>query len=202
MKILDNKCPNCRAELELSNDKKTLKCSYCNSSYNVENDTNDNNNVYNIKNLFITNINEDIKNDMNDVFSNQNNPSIIFDPNSIKTNKEEKKEIKKIVKKKKEDNYFAYLLFILGLIILFIAIFSIIIKCPLIISIHYIITSILLLTSFSLISRKKEIGKYLSVVTSVLMILMILEKDYISVMMGVIIFVTSFIYIIKKGKFV
>ena len=138
--------------------------------------------------------------------NNENsNSSIIFD-NSLDDDLSLKEDIinrrnqsiKNTKKVKKNNNLYSYSLLVMGMILLFIIIFSSLLEFSLIPFVHYILTVLLLFISFSLVYQEKEIGYYTTMLSSFSMILMICERDFISFLIGLYIFVCSFRYLVKK----
>ena len=109
----------------------------------------------------------------------------------------EKKSVKK-KKNSKNNSFFSYLLLILGMILLFIAILSTIIEFSLPLLCHYIGTVVVLMIAFNLTIRNKKIGYYFALLASISMICMFFECDYISAIIGVYIFTSSFVYLAKN----
>ena len=136
----------------------------------------------------------------------ESSSSIIFDScNEEELQKKEEiinkrnQSIKKINKKVNNNNkLFSYLMLVMGMILLFIIIFSSILGFVLIPFVHYILTILLLFLSFSLTNQNIEIGYFTATVASLSMILMIYERDYISAIIGIYIFISSFKYLLKK----
>lgn len=198
------------------------KCPNCNNNeFNINNPfLNYNNEIKEEKeqvtNNIIENKQEDLKNieekkiedntssdislvDINNIEVNKdNNSSILFTPEN--SEEEKPKEEKNVVvkkKKNKEHNYFAYLLLVEGLILLFITSFGIVINCPIAVIIHYLLTSFSLLIAFYLINKKIKIGYYLAILASLSMVFMINEVDYINFVIGVYLSTTSIINLAK-----
>ena len=136
----------------------------------------------------------------------EENKSIIESKPSKKEEKIEKQISiveNKSVKKKKTSNkqnnsFFSYLLLILGMILLFIAVLSSIIELSVPLLCHYCGTVVVLMIAFNLTIRNKDFGYYLSILASVSMICMLFECDYISAIIGVYLFTSSFVYLAKN----
>lgn len=127
--------------------------------------------------------------------------SIIFnDDLSIKEDiiNKRNQSIKNINKKKQNNSLYSYLLLVMGMILLFIIIFSTILEFSMIPFVHYILTVLFLFLSFSLTFQENDIGYYTAILASISMIFMIYERDYISALIGVYIFTSSFRCLIKK----
>lgn len=192
-----DKCPNCN---DLSN------------SYNVKNmflNNNDKkeenlktNNINSEEEPYVKGIdiidNEELKK-KNDNIQNKEN-SIFFDPiieNKIEKINNRNTSLKK--KKKKQKNYFySYLLLVLAMILLFIVVISSLTEFSLILFLHYALTVIILMLGFNLTFRDIDAGYFLGIVGGVSMIFMVSENDFISAIIGVYIFTSSFSYMIKK----
>lgn len=132
--------------------------------------------------------------------------SIIFEPDE-KYDEQIEKKINSInnrnssLKRKpknKNNHFLSYLLLIQSLILLFIIIFSSVYNFEIIPFCHYIPTVILLLIAFNLSVRNKESGYFLAIICSVSMVCMLYERDYISSIMGIVIFLFSFEYLVRK----
>lgn len=132
--------------------------------------------------------------------------SIIFEPDEKYDEQIEKKinsinnrnsSLKRKPKNKK-NHFLSYLLLIQSLILLFIIIFSSVYNFEIIPFCHYIPTVILLLIAFNLSVRNKESGYFLAIICSVSMVCMLYERDYISSIMGIVIFLFSFEYLVRK----
>ena len=134
--------------------------------------------------------------------SNKSNGSIIFGEEDKLVEKEElinkRNQSIKNNKKKSSGKFYSYLLLVMAMILLFIILFSSILDFNIIPFAHYILTVVLLSISFGLTYNEKEIGYYLGIASSFFMILMIAEGDYISSLIGIYIFTSSFRYLIKK----
>ncbi len=199
-------------------DDNLANCPYCESNYN---------NSFNIKNLLLNEENQKQNNDIdNNLNNNLNNnsfdkyeglnklnyehregpkESIIFENNDdqiieekIEKINKKNSSLKRRKKKKRINQYFCALLLIQSMILLFIIILSSINDLNIPVLCHYAITSIVLMISFSLSYRNKELGIILSSLASVSMICMFIEGDTISVVIGVYILVYSFINLIRK----
>ena len=126
--------------------------------------------------------------------------SIIFEPkieNKIEKINNRNTSLKK-KKKKKNNTFYCYLLLIISMILLFIIILSTLNEFVAIPFFHYILTVIIFVVGFNLSYRDIEVGYFLGIVGALSMIFMIYERDYISAIVGVYIFASSFRYMIKK----
>ena len=111
----------------------------------------------------------------------------------------EKKSVKKKKTSSKKDNsFFSYLLLVLSMILLFIVVLSSLIELSVPLLCHYCGTIVVLLIAFNFTMRGKDIGYYLSIIASVSMICMLFECDYISAIIGIYIFTSSFVYLAKN----
>lgn len=174
------------------------KCDYCGNEYDkslkncpfctVENDSVENNESIITKSSIIT------------------KESIIFDSKSVIDEMDEDDRIN-IIKnrntslkknKRKNNQLYSYLLLLMAMILLFIIIFSCIQGFILLPFIHYIFTVISLFIAFNLSYRNIEAGYFIGLISSIAMILMVYEGDYISAIIGIYIFASSFRYLIKK----
>ena len=93
---------------------------------------------------------------------------------------------------------YSYLLLFMGMILLFIIMFSSFQDFALIPLIHYSITILLLFIAFNLSYRDIEFGYIIAIISSLSMIFMIYESDYISAIIGIYIFTSSFRFLIKR----
>ena len=126
--------------------------------------------------------------------------SIIFEPkieNKIEKINNRNTSLKK-KKKKKNNTFYCYLLLIISMILLFIIILSTLNEFVAIPFFHYILTVVILIVGFNLSYRDIDVGYFLGIVGALSMIFMIYERDYISAIVGVYIFASSFRYMIKK----
>ena len=101
-------------------------------------------------------------------------------------------------KKKKNNKFLSYFLLIEAFTLLLIIIFYSLNEFVLIPFIHYVLTSLVMTIAFGLVYRDKEIGCYLAIISAVSMICMLYERDYISSVIGVYLFTSSFVYLIKR----
>ena len=195
-------------------------CPYCNTTYNIKNPflsvgQEKKNNVKedSLKVEEKTNVNEnfmkfDTMKEINEVKKinvkeESNKNSIIFMDAKID---EEKKEVvketvktnkKKASNKKEKINFYSCLALVLSLILLFITVYAAIISFNMIMFIHYAITSFLLILSYRF-SLNSKTGYYIGIIASFSMILMIIEKDYTNFIVGIYMFFSSFVNLIKK----
>lgn len=196
-------CPNCGSFLTES--KNNIHNPFLDFDLKTINNLN-NKEVNNNSNQPIVENNQVIEQEKKEesVIQDQDN-SIIFEPDN-KYDEQIEKKIKSINKntslkkhkKKNNNSFFSYLLLMESLILLFIIVFSSIYQFDIIPFIHYIITIIFLLASFKLTFNNEERGYYLSIISSVFMVCMLYERDYISAIMGAVIFLLSFEFLRKK----
>lgn len=214
----NKKCGNCGNEY----DESLNVCPFCNykSEYNVKNmflNSNEKNyndtvsavkeriadlsNIHKIDNKpIIDSKTEELNNSVNDQISNNNQKQKYSDEKlekKLETINKRNASLKKN-KKKEKNNFYSFFLLIIGMILLFIIVFSTINEFDIIPFCHYVSTVLLLMIAFSLSYRGKEIGYFLAVIASISMIFMINECDYISSIVGIYIFTSSFKYLIKK----
>ena len=197
-------CDNCGNTYDDTLDK----CPFCN---NVSNN-------YNVKNMFLNennNIENNINNDIADkpivkmenvinnselINSESNNKNIIFEPKieqKIEKINNRNTSLKRI-KKKKNNNFYSYFLLIISMVLLFIIMLSSFNEFLIIPFSHYVLTAVILIVSFSLSYRNNNVGYFLGMVGAISMIFMVYERDYISAIIGVYIFTSSFRYMIKN----
>lgn len=175
-KIKCNKCGN-------EYDDFFLECPYCK------------NEKYNEKFVNLSEINNDKK--------ESTNSSIIFNEEDLSIKEDIINRRNESLKRKKNSfskskKQYSYLLLIMGMILLFIIIFSTLQEFSLVPFIHYIVTVIMLFIAFSISYQEIEFGYILGIISSLSMISMIYEGDYISAIIGIYIFISSFRFLIKK----
>jgi len=100
--------------------------------------------------------------------------------------------------KTNDSKFFSYLLLVIGMTLLFIITFSSFLNFSFIPLIHYSFTILCLFIAFNFTHNDKEVGYFLSTIAAISMIIMIYEEDYISAIIGVYIFASSFRFLIKK----
>ncbi len=132
-----------------------------------------------------------------------NNPVLDFDPQKIKEEKEKcEKEIElKKEEKNKSSKYMSFIYIILAAIMLFLTIIPLIYDLQIITLIHHLVIVVLLVASYKLAPINKKISSLIGILTSIVMILTILEKDYVTLSLGVaLLLLEGFSYFVKDKK--
>ena len=141
-----------------------------------------------------------INNEYKDFNSNNYVKSnIITEESSRET--EEITQVKKAVKKKRKksiNKYYSYFVLILSMILLFIVVISSLNDFNIPILLHYSATILSLIVVFNLTYIGDKKGFYVALISSILLMCMIIEADYISALIGVYLFTYSFAYLIKN----
>lgn len=176
------------------------KCDYCGNEYDkslkncpfctVENDSIEKNNESIIAKSSIISKESIIFNNNESIIDEMDEDDRI---NIIKTRNTSLKK-----NKRKNNQLYSYLLLLMAMILLFIIIFSCIQGFDLLPFSHYMFTIISLFIAFNLSYRNIETGYYIGLISSISMIVMVYEGDYISAIIGIYIFASSFRFLIKK----
>lgn len=130
------------------------------------------------------------------------NPVLDFDPQKIKEEKEKSEQEAKV--KKEEENkspkYMANIYITLAAIMLFLTIIPLIYNLQVPALVHHIVVIVLLVISYKLSTMNKKISSLMGIVSSIIMILTILEKDYATLALGVILLLVEGFSHFTKGK--
>lgn len=132
-----------------------------------------------------------------------NNPVLDFDPQKIKEEKE--KSEKEAKQKEKENNktpkYMSYIYIVLAAIMLFLTIIPLIYNFEVVTLVHHLAIVVLLVIAYKLAPANKKVCSLTGLLTSVVMILTILEKDYVTLSLGITLLIAEgFTYFVKDKK--
>lgn len=132
-----------------------------------------------------------------------NNPVLDFDPQKIK---EEKEKSEKGAKQKEKENnkspkYMSYIYIVLAAIMLFLTIIPVIYNFEVITLVHHLAIVVLLVVAYKLAPANKKVCSLTGLLTSVVMILTVLEKDYVTLSLGITLLIAEvFTYFVKDKK--
>lgn len=132
-----------------------------------------------------------------------NNPVLDFDPQKIKEEKEksEKEAKRKLEEENKAPKYMSYIYIVLAAIMLFLTIVPLIYNFEVITLVHHLIIVVLLVIAYKIAPANKKVCSFTGLSTSVVMILTIIEKDYVTLSLGVTLLLAEcFTYFVKDKK--
>lgn len=131
-----------------------------------------------------------------------NNPVLDFDPQKIKEEKEKsEKEAKRKLEENKAPKYMSYIYIVLAAIMLFLTIIPLIYNFEVITLVHHLIIVVLLVIAYKTAPANKKVCSFTGLLTSVVMILTIIEKDYVTLSLGVTLLLAEcFTYFVKDKK--
>lgn len=132
-----------------------------------------------------------------------NNPVLDFDPQKIKEEKEksEKEAKQKEKEKNKAPKYMSYIYIVLAAIMLFLTIIPLIYDFEVITLVHHLAIVVLLVVAYKLAPANKKVCSLAGLLTSVVMILTVLEKDYVTLSLGITLLIAEcFTYFVKDKK--
>lgn len=132
-----------------------------------------------------------------------NNPVLDFDPQKIKEEKEksEKEAKRKLEEENKAPKYMSYIYIVLAAIMLFLTIIPLIYNFEVITLVHHLIIVVLLVIAYKIAPANKKVCSFTGLLTSVVMILTIIEKDYVTLSLGIVLLLAEgFSYFVKDKK--
>lgn len=132
-----------------------------------------------------------------------NNPVLDFDPQKIKEQKEQKeKEIKREKKanERKEIKFISYVYIILAAVMLFMTIIPLIYDMQVEALVHHLIIIVLLVVAYKVLFVNKKLSYSIGFLSSIVMILTIIEKDYVTLILGVLLFIAEVFSLFTKNN--
>lgn len=132
-----------------------------------------------------------------------NNPVLDFDPQKIKEQKEkEEKELEVKIKnnEKKQNRFISYTYIILAAIMLFLTIVPLIYDMQVGVLVHHLIIIVLLVISYKILPINKKVSYLTGFLSSVVMILTVIEKDYVTLVLGILLLIAEILSLFFKNN--